>query len=180
MKSKLIILGMILLMIFKSCASKDAPEPEQCSMCDDLSRHAPCIINLSTGEKLELEIYEPHPFLAGEIAEEQLGGYFSLIRGIGIEAYTVGAEFTVVTIPVKSDKLDQTYFCNSCRELLANERKNGYVLADLKDPKEPIVYPIVVGTSFSIRRYTVEIQEQSEEKYILTIAGHYEVSGKQF
>ena len=174
MKSKLIVLWMILLMIFTGCASLDVPEPERCSMCDDLSRHAPCIINLSTGEKLELEIYEPHPFLVGEIAEEQLGGYFSLVRGIGIEGYTVGAEFTVVSVPVKSDKMDQKYFCNSCRELLADERKNGYVLADLKDPKEPIVYPIDVGTSFSVRCYSVSIQVQAEEeKYEIIITGHY-------
>ena len=77
------IIWAMLLVVLMGCSVDSIPEPEKCSMCDDLPRHALCIINLSTGEKLELDIYEPHPFLVGEIAEEQSGGYFRLIRGAG-------------------------------------------------------------------------------------------------
>ena len=68
MKKRIIPWIVIVCMVLSACGTA-VPEPERCSLCDDLSRHAPCIINLSTGEKLELDVYEPHPFLVGEIAE---------------------------------------------------------------------------------------------------------------
>ena len=103
---KVATIWVILLVVLLGCSTVPVPEPERCSICDDLSRHALCIINLSTGEKLELDLYEPHPFLVGEIAEEQPGGYFSFIRGASIEGYKVGAEYIVISVPVKSEKMD--------------------------------------------------------------------------
>ena len=161
-------------MAMTGCSTEPIPEPDRCSMCADISRHALCIINLSTGEKLELDIYEPHPFLVGEIAEEQPGGYFSLIRGAGIEGYKVGAEYVIVSIPIKSARMDQQYFCNTCRERLAAEMKNGYILVDLKKPEEPVVYSVNTATSFSVRCYSVAMQENVEDhRYEITITGHY-------
>lgn len=54
-------------------------------------------------------MYEPHPFLVGEIAEEQRGGYFSFVRGAGVEGYKLGAESVTITIPAKADKMDQQF-----------------------------------------------------------------------
>lgn len=171
---KVAIMWAILLVVLTGCSTDTVPEPERCSMCDDLSRHALCIINLSTGEKLELDIYEPHPFLVGEIAEEQPGGYFSLIRGAGIEGYKVGAEYVILSVPVRSEKMDQQYFCNACRNQLASNAKSGYVLVDLKEPDEPVVYPIDISASFSVRCYSVSVQENTvKDKFEITITGNY-------
>lgn len=168
------IIWAMLLVVLIGCSVDSIPEPEICSMCDDLPRHAPCIINLSTGEKLELEIYEPHPFLVGEIAEKQPGGYFRLIRGAGVEGYIVGAEYGVVFAPIRSEKMNQQYFCNSCRDRLATNTISGYVLVDLKEPDEPVVYPTDISASFSMRCYSVSVQENAEkDKYEITIIGHY-------
>lgn len=172
MRKVAIILAMLVVVLL-GCSMNPVPEPERCSMCDDLSRHALCIINLSTGEKLELSIYEPHPFFVGEIAGEQPGGYFSFIRGAGVEGYKVAAEYVVVSVPVRAEKkMNQLYFCNACREKLANNANNGYVLVDLKEPSEPIVYTINSSTSFSVRCYSASVQENTEEdKYEITIVG---------
>lgn len=171
---KLAVLCVALLVLLSACSTESVPEPERCSLCDDLSRHAPCIINLSTGEKLELEIYDPHPFLVGEIAEEQRGGYFSFVRGAGVEGYKLGAESVTVTIPVKSDRLDRSFFCNSCRELLVNFEKHGYVLVDLKDTEQPVIYRIEDGTAFSVRCYEVAVQILSEtSEYEISVIGTY-------
>ena len=173
MKKVAIILA-ILLVVLLGYSMNPVPEPEQCSMCDDLSRHGLCIINLSTGEKLELDIYEPHPFLVGEIAEEQPGGYFKLIRGAGIDGYIIGAEYGAVSVPVKTEKINEQYFCNSCRERLTSKAISGFALVDLKNPDEPVVYPIDISTSFSVRCYSVSVQENAEkDKYEITITGHY-------
>lgn len=171
---KVAIIWMILLAVLTGCSTVSIPEPERCSLCADLPRHALCIINLSTGEKLELDLYEPHPFLVGGIAEEQPGGYFSFVRGAGIEGYKVGAEYIVISVPVKSEKMDQQFFCNDCRDRLAVNVNNGYALVDLYEPSEPIVYPINISTSFSVRCYSTSVQENAEEdKYEITIVGNY-------
>ena len=163
-----------MLIAVVGCSAEPIPEPEQCSMCTDISRHALCIINLSTGEKLELDIYEPHPSLVGEIAEDQTGGYFSPIRVASIEGYKVGAEYVIVSVPMKSEQMNQYLFCNSCRELLANETKSGYILVDLKNPEEPVVYSVNASTSFSVRCYSVSIQENIDnQEYQITITGYY-------
>ena len=171
---KVIIFCMMVLTLFTACSRSPVPEPERCSLCDDLSRHAPCIINLSTGEKLELDVYEPHPFLVGEIAEEQRGGYFSFVRGAGVEGYKLGAESITITVPVKADKMDQQFFCNACRELLADHTNSGYVLVDLKDTDAPAIYEIDADASYSFRCYDITIQElMDEKKYEIIVIGTY-------
>lgn len=156
-------LGIALLVLLRVCSIDRVPEPEQCSLCDDLSRHAPCIINLSTGEKLELDVYEPLPFLVGEIAEEQVGGYFSFIRGAGVEGYKLGAESITITIPLKANRLNQQYFCNHCRELLADYKNQGYALVDLKDIENPVIYAINANTKVAFRCYEISVQEIKED-----------------
>ena len=169
---KLTIICVAILMLLSACSSNSIPEPERCSLCDDLSRHAPCIINLSTGEKLELDVYEPHPFRVGEIAEEQRGGYFSFVWGAGVEGYKLGAESVTITIPVKADRLDQQYFCNHCRNLLADYKNQGYALVDLKDSKCPVIYAINDGMKATFRCYKISVQEIKEDrKYEITIIG---------
>ena len=169
---KIMALVITLLVLLCACSMGSTPEPERCSLCDDLPRHAPCIINLSTGEKLELDVYEPHPFLVGEIAEEQRGGYFSFVRGAGVEGYKLGAESITITIPVKSAKMDEQFFCNTCRELLADHTNRGYVLIDLKDTDAPVIYGIDADASYSFRCYDISVKELKEdEKYEITIIG---------
>ena len=175
MKKKQLLIWVILLIAVVGCFTESVPEPDKCSICADISRHAPCIINLSTGEKLELDIYEPHPFLVGEIAEEQPGGYFSFIKSAGVYGYKIGAECIVVSIPIKSEKMNQHFFCNPCRKLLANETRSGYILVDLKNVEEPVVYCVNTTTSFFVRCYSVLVKENIEDhKYEITITGHYE------
>lgn len=168
---KLILLLIAVLILLSACGEEN-PEPERCALCDDISRHALCIINLSTGELLELDVYEPHPFLVGEIAEEQRGGYFSFVRGAGVEGYKLGAESVTITIPIKADELDQKHFCSSCRELLANYTKRGYAFVDLKDNQAPVLYPINADFNESFRCYKISVKEIKEDgKYEISIIG---------
>jgi len=174
---KLTIICVAILMLLSACSSNSIPEPERCSLCDDLSRHAPCIVNLSTGEKIELEIYEPHPFLVGEIAEEQRGGYFSFVRGAGVDGYKLGAELATVTIPNANDKLDRKHFCTTCRELLNNYEKDGYVLVDLKNTKQPVIYSVEDGANFSFRCYEVSVTQLAESnEFEIIVIGTYNPS----
>lgn len=169
---KVVIFYVVSLIVLFACLMRPVPEPERCSICDDLSRHAPCLINLSTGEKLELDLYEPHPFLVGEVADEQRGGYFCFVRGAGAEGYKLGAESITITIPARSKKMKKQHFCNDCRKMLEDYTKCGYVLVDLKDTNNPVIYEIDNNTSFSLRCYDVVVSELAEdEKYQIYIVG---------
>lgn len=166
---KVTVLCLVLLLLLSGCSAKEIPEPKRCSLCDDLSRHAPCVMDLSTGEKVELDIYEPHHTLVGEIAEEQRGGYFSFVRGAGVEGYKLGAESVTVKVPKKAEPMEAKFFCQDCRNILSDY--SGYVLIDLKDTEKPIVYEIAPST-FSIRCYDICIKAlDEEEKYEIYILG---------
>lgn len=172
---KVTILCVVLIIAMFGCLMQPVPEPERCAICDDISRHAPCLINLITGEKLELEVYEPHPLLVGEIAEEQCGGYFCFVRGAGAEGYKLGAKTITITIPVRSDKMKMEHFCNDCRELLKGYTECGYVLVDLKDTDNPVIYRINTNTSFSLRCYDIDVNEITEDgKYQISVVGKLE------
>ena len=166
---KAAISSLIILAVLIIHYAKPIPEPERCAICDTLPSDALCIVNLKTGEKLDLTIYDPHPYLVGEIADEQIGGWFTLVRGAGIEGYRVGNEYIKVTVPTNSDKLEQHHFCNTCRELLMPYTRCGYVLADIKAPSSLAVYPIAQAACFSVRRYRVLVEDFREK-------GHYEIT----
>lgn len=174
MKKIALILAIVIILSVIFYATLPVPEPERCSLCDSFPRHAPCILKLSTGELVELEIYDPHPYKVAEIAEEQHGGYFSFVRGAGLDGHVVAAEYLSATIPVKADRMNEEYFCNDCRNLLADYKHCGYVLADARYPQASVLYPIEEGTSFSLRCYDVEIGKNEEgDKYELMVRGTF-------
>lgn len=171
---KMLILCAALLLLFSAC-SNASPEPKQCSLCANLPCHAPCIINLSTGELLVLAVYEPHPFIVGELAQEQQCETFSLIRGAGIKGYRLSAESITITVPLNAEKMNEKHFCKSCRERLANCASQGYALVDLKDTINPVIYTISTDLKVSLRCYRVSVREtKAGRKYEIIIIGTQE------
>lgn len=172
---KAVILCIALLVTLSACGTNQNREPDKCSLCDNLPCHAPCIINLGTGENLELSVYELHPFAAGELAEEQRTGYFCFIQGAGISGHKLGGKSVTVTIPTGSEGLIRQHFCITCLDLLASYANQGYVLADLKNPRKPIIYSICEDSSFSFRCYDISVQKSSDtEEFVVTIIGTLE------
>jgi hypothetical protein len=168
---KLMIVCIAILALLSACANA-IPEPEQCSLCAGLPCHAPCIINLSTGEMLELAVYEPHPFIAGELAEEQQSETFSFVRGAGVDGYRLSGESITITIPMVADAMEEKHFCNTCRERLDDCASQGYALVDLKDISNPIIYAIGIDLEVSFRCYNIIANEAKEdEKYEIRIIG---------
>ena len=174
MKKITLILSIVIIFSVIIYLALPMPEPERCSLCDSFPRHAPCILKLSTGELVELEIYDPHPYKVAEIAEEQPGGYFSFVRSAGLDGHMVAAEYLTATIPIRSESMNKEYFCNSCRSMLDDYKRCGYVLVDVRDPEVPVLCPIEEGTSFSLRCYEVEIgKNEEDDKYELMICGTF-------
>lgn len=46
-------------------------ERKDCCLCSSFRYHAPCLVDLQTGDLLELDLYLPHPTKVAELAEFQ-------------------------------------------------------------------------------------------------------------
>lgn len=161
----------ILLLLFTGCSS-DTPEPEECALCDAFPRHAPCLVDLNTGELRELEIYQPHHTKAAELSDEQYGGYMRLVQFGDISGILLGADRVELSAPVKSTGMQDSLFCKDCRKLLKHNKCQGYILADLRHPDTPVVWQIKDGILFSVRCYEIDITVSDDrEKLIILMKG---------
>jgi hypothetical protein len=119
-----------------------------------------------------LAVYEPHPFVVGELAEEQQVETFSFVRGAGVEGYKLSGESITITIPMVADTMAEKHFCKSCRERLASCTSQGYALVDLKDVANPVIYAIDTDLQVSFRCYNISVHEAKEDgKYEISIIG---------
>lgn len=135
------------------------PDPEVCAVCGGARYHAPCLVDLSTGEVGELTVYDPHRSLMGEIEETQPTGTFSLVPCAGLTAARDTCNRTcTVTLPKEQDNMAPVFFCRDCRNLLAETAQRGYVLLDLYDLQDIAAYPVNAGAEYEIRDYAVSIQ----------------------
>ena len=168
---RVIAITAIFLLLFAGCSS-DIPEQVECSLCNAFPRHAPCLINLNTGELRELGIYQPHHTKVAELADEQNDEYMSLVQFGDISGILLGADKVELNAPVKSTGMQDGLFCNDCRKLLKDNNCQGYILADLRNPSTPNLWQIKDGTSFSVRCYEVDITAADDrEKLIIVMKG---------
>lgn len=158
---RVIAITTIFLFLFTGCKA-DIQEPEKCALCDTFPRHAPCLVDLNTGELRELEIYQPHHTKVAELSDEQYGGYMSLVQFGDISGILLGADRVELNAPSKSTGMQDALFCNACRKLLKENNCQGYILADLRNSGTPTVWQIKDGISFSARCYDAQISQGDE------------------
>ncbi len=148
----------------------NSSEPEVCALCGNgsgMSYHAPVVVNLATGEVGELRVYDPDPHHRNEIAKEQSTGTFCFLSVAGLTGYRDTCDHTShVTLPKEKEwmLIDPSYFCHSCRTLLADTATTGYAVVDLYDLDNIMVYAIEKGAEYTIRDYSVSISTQNELK----------------
>lgn len=151
--------------IWHSFATQEAPE--SCALCGNGEAqryHAPCLVNLSTGEIAELTVYDPDPQYIGEIAAAQRTGFAQLISRAGVAGLRDASNHTC-HVTVKSENMETinpSLFCPDCRTLLASVATEGYVLLDLHSRDNIIPYELQVGAQYTIRDYTVTISYNDE------------------
>lgn len=146
-------------------------EPVHCPICEGLRCHAPCLVNLHTGEIGELELYEPHPFKVGELAEEQRGGYFCFMTAAGLRGTKTADPWEIdMDIPAGGKPMRKNLFCRECHKLLANVSDDEYALLDLYDRSAPVVLSIRDGAEYSLRCYTITVISD-ENRYHMTVSG---------
>lgn len=149
----------------------DIPDPKQCTLCGKGMRyHAPVLVNLSTGQMGEIQVYTNHPSRQGEILpmEAQQTGTFNFQICAGLmAARDTSKHICQVSLPAERELMNPVHFCKECRQLLAGVGLEGYVIADLYDFDNIQVYSVREGGHEVIRDYCVSVT--SEEGAILSV-----------
>ena len=158
--------------MFGVCIS-EPEEPKFCALCHPAPYHAPCLINITTGDITELDIYEPHAIKVGEVSQTQSGGYMRLSMAGGVFVRSSpDTQKANTSIPIEKARLNRAEFCFDCRDLLSSA-KTKYVLADLYDPDNIIIYDIVDGICCTMRDYEVTAVFSNDGKEAaITNTGH--------
>ncbi len=152
-----------------------APEPPVCALCRNktgVKRHAPCIINLATGEVAELSVYDPHPTEVGEVTETLKKGHVSYFTEAGAMIHqNPDQKYCEATLPSNEEPIDPVHFCYECRRILADLDKNGYVIADMYVPEAVEVYTVWDGAKYEIRDYLVTVNQTDGGRLEIEVHG---------
>lgn len=138
-------------------------EPDRCPLCEFIKSHAPCIVNIETGEVEELTLYMPHDTLVGELAEVQNDSTFSFVSAAGARGTRISSPYKMeLEVPITKEPAMKTAFCKECRDRLSGYG-HGYVLADLYDRGNPVIYAIEDGMKATVRCYDISVSYNEEE-----------------
>lgn len=122
------------------------PEPEHCALCEYRElHHAPVLMNLATGEIVELCV------------EPQMG-VFRLVAGAGVSGCSIGGGACEVQLPQAGVAMNDRLFCRRHRLMLAVADGRGYALLDLHEAGRVIPYVVAKGVEYEIGGYEVKIE----------------------
>ena len=126
-----VLLALFLLWAFQDEARAMLLEPpEVCALCGQEPQEVPCLLDISTGE-------------VGPLAGTTLPGKFQYIGVLGaMGGWDSDAQTGQVTLPLGEAHFLVPLFCRSCRWTIMGNPARLYYLADLSDPKSPLLYPI--------------------------------------
>ena len=130
---------------------------------------ASVIMDLETGEMIELDLYFPHETLVAELADPQPEiGTFSFVK-LGNVSGTKLTDSKTIEIHIPNDKTYNLALCNSCKKQLPFGYANRYIFADLYNKEEKVLMPIQADTNFSLRCYDVTTAKDTENGGISVI-----------
>lgn len=153
--------------------------PKECILCTEPPHHAPCLLNLATGEMGELTVYDSHPADGKMLSDEQMTGTFSFLYCAGLTGYRdTACELCHFDIPIGADKYNPSHFCSDCRTLLASYKGHSFILVDAFDEGSPLILPITESVIYELRCYRISTEYNPERiRYELTVNGTLSISG---
>lgn len=164
-------IGILLAVISLAIMWYDCGMPKICVLCDNLRYHAPCLVALSTGELIELELYKPHPSNVAEIIPNQTGETFRFLKIADAVGYSDTTTPTAqISFPIKKTHIAPTRFCKSCRNWLADYAQYGFVLADMYEANALRIFPFIDGALYKIRCYEISVMNKGR-KIEITVTG---------
>ena len=147
-------------------------ENKECCLCSSFRYHAPCLLDLETGEIIELDLYFPHPTKVAELAEPQpeMGTFSFVILGDVKGTKLTDSKTIEINVPVFK-KTTNPALCRSCRKQLDGPLVARYMLVDLYDKERKILIPIDSDLSMSLRCYEITSQEVEQGIVNVVIQG---------
>lgn len=145
-------------------------QPVPCCLCNATRHHAPCLVDLETGSVTELSVYDPHPSITGELAEEQhTTGTFSFVTCGEAQGYRNTAQKKVeITVP-DSELTGLAALCTECQNHYSIDLENRYILMDLYEKEKAYRIPLI-EQSILLRCYKISIIE-NDDGTTITITG---------
>lgn len=147
-------------------------QPEKtCCLCNSFRFHAPCLIDLETGELTELELYFPHLTQVAELADPQPEmGNLSLVRlGNATGTRDTGSKIANIQLPI-SEKTTNPALCKSCRKQLGWFASGRYVLGDLYSSETKKLIPLKNNLQLVLRCYEITAYQNKTTLHI-TVQG---------
>lgn len=130
---------------------------KECCLCNSPSHSTLCLIDLETGDVLELSLDGPttsHGTGAPSYAET-----FSLIR-FGSITGTKQTSPNVIELKVPTKDIVKTpALCSNCRKLLQQKYRGRYVLADVNNKA---LFPITAGTEITLQGCQITMMQVEE------------------
>lgn len=164
------ILSMVLAISVVALIGCTSQEQKDCCLCNSFRYHAPCLIDLETGEMIELDLYFPHETKVAELADDQPEmSTFSFVK-LGNISGTKLTDSKIIEMEVPcADTTRNPALCKDCRELLQGGYMGRYVLANLYDREIKTLIPIEDGTEMVIRCYEINMSQNEEKDGIIVI-----------
>lgn len=146
-----------------------AAPPDACVLCDlEIPYHGPCLVNLATGDVVELRVYDPILSLSGQINLEESGTIeLWTEKGVTLLRDTTNKTCTA-HLNESNGRIDGTHFCYQCRGLISAVSTTGYVIADVYDSANITIYPVQTKENYTIRDYSVEIRDDDGPEILVT------------
>lgn len=162
----------ILLSSLYGCDTTNAIVAKHCYICEGLSYHAPCLIDLSTGHILELSVYDNDPITQGKLAKDQTTGHISFTMSGDMLAITDAGNSAQISISTVPKDMNVDLFCDACQQAIHSLPNSGIVLADLYEREHIRYYILEDGSEYSFRDYMISIEQYNDNsKLQITVHG---------
>lgn len=148
-------------------------ESKECCLCNSFRYHAPCLIDLETGEMIALDLYFPHPTKVAELADPQPEMETFSFVSLGDVKGTRLTDSKTIELDIPTESITDPVLCKSCRKQLSGLIVGRYVLADLYRSEDRRIVAIQADLCLDLRCY--RITAQAEEDIVkVTVQGTLE------
>lgn len=140
---------------------------KECCLCSTFRYHAPCLIDLETGDLIELDLYFPDDELVAELEVPQPEidtDTFSFVK-LGNVSGTKLTGSKTIELHIPNDTTAFPLLCKECKKQIPGYTSR-YVFADLYDKEAKTLIPINANTKLALRCYEIIMNENKENKYI--------------
>ena len=89
---------------------------------------------------------------------------FSEIGGISLRSFN--QESATASVPIEGQKINRSLYCESCLSIIDSTSNNGYLLADLSDLNNIVLYEIKDGISLSVMDHWIAVKSDGDHLVI--------------